>query len=212
MANANQRAGAVHLLADHLDAILAAGEDLIGLSFDPGGMLANGVAASAATTPETITAEQFVRQISTLELAATVRVIAARSRTEELMEIDDRFEQIARLFLGGTVALIDAAERVGVSASTRGAAADIDAVNYLRTRGVIGETDAGLPDFDPVEISEDFRLCGIAELSGLMDMTASFLDALEIHYELFPNDVQDVDAPVEIVAAEPQETTTPKLN
>jgi hypothetical protein len=186
LANATDTASAVHLLADHLDAILAAGEDMIGLSFDPGAMIANGVPKPTAAAPD-MTAEQFVRQISALELSATLRVITARTRAEELMELDNRFDAIARLFVGGTASLVDAATRAGIDASGRsGRVPGTDAVRYLRARGVIGENDAGLPDFDPVTIGETFLLCGTVELGGLMDMTAAFLDALELHFELFP--------------------------
>lgn len=172
----------VVLLADHLDIALAAGEDLVGLTYDPSGTIADGVAVGEIAAPQDLSA--FVEELSRLELTATMRVLTARERTEELGQDDPRFNTITRLFVAGTNVLVDASSGAGRDAMAN--AVRTDPVVYLRTRGMIAPDAAGLPEFSTITVTDRFRLCGVVEIGGLMEMTAAFLDALEIHYELFP--------------------------
>lgn len=186
----------ISLLCEHLDQVLAAAEDLTSLKLVPGRgaeySQASGSEADQdqdadgedARDPQTI--NSFVRDVQRLELAVAMRALRAREYARELKRTDARFKTIADLFLGGTNPLADALEALaqpGGDAFETGQ----DPVGYLQARGVIPDDVAAHSETDVTEISEDFRLGGVVEVGPLMDLVASFLDAIEIHYDVFPD-------------------------
>jgi len=180
--NAVHLSPTVRMLSEHLDMVLAAGEDLADLTFEAQGMCATGV-TSQGDVPSL---KDFVARIKRFERAAAMRVLTARDRAEELAEDDARFKNIVGLFLGGTHPLADAVPALAASESD-----DVCADAYLRSRGALAPDAAGLDGFSPLCIGEDFRIGGTVELGVLMDLTASFLDAIEIHYDVFPDADED---------------------
>ncbi len=168
---------AVYLVADNLDAVLAAGEDLLRLQLDCAAATVDRSAAS--TTPR-----MFVEQVRILEMMVAARVLQARARAIEVRAADQRYRSLIGLFVGGTAALEDAVAELGDStvADFNGG---LDPVSYLRARGVVAADAAGLRDFGAVKITETFRVAERIELGPLMDLCATFLDRLEDHYELY---------------------------
>ncbi len=176
-----------YLLADHLDAMLAAGEDLLRVH--------RGVAAVPLETErdaaraEINALHRFTDAVHALELKLAMRGLQARERTEELRKLDSRVELIAGLFIAGTTPLADAAPELGdwtgVDFNTGN-----EVVSYLRSRALIPADSIGLVAADRLNVTPRFLVAGRIELSALLDLAATFLDVLELFYELYDSDDQ----------------------
>jgi hypothetical protein len=171
----------VYLLAEHLDAALAAGEDLTNVLF-----IWPGAPPREADDIARLRAEQrsAIERIRTFELALLSRVIKGREWAAEVAAREEQFAMLARLYLAGTLVLLDAvAECADVSA------ADFDAgdglVAYVRSRGMIAEDAPGLSDTAPLVAGENFLVARRIPLGALLDLIARFLDTLEAEYDLF---------------------------
>jgi len=181
-ATSSEASASILLLADHLDAILAAGEDLVAV---PEVAPAIQPARSAAGVQAALAARRsFVERVRTLEMSLVARVLKAREHALTLKRGDSRFRILAGLFLASTHVVADAAAGLGDPMALEFDSGR-DAIAYLRSRGLIGEEAAGLPETATLAVSEEFRLAGVAPLGVLLDMAASFLDALDLEYELY---------------------------
>ncbi len=189
----------VYLLADHLDAILAIGEDL------PRQQLDLRALHNAKTAQERRAANaalhKFVDTIAVTELLITARLRQARLQARTVVKADPRFANLIRLFLGGTAAIVDALEELGRSQNHTFGHSE-DPITFLRSRALIGEESAGLGGHDQLQPGEDMAIAGRIELRGLLDLVAAFLDSLDMAYELYPlaqepatSSVQDNAAP-----------------
>lgn len=173
----------VYMLADHLDAALAAGEDLVARGGDWRQL------ADAPGNMQTFPARQraVVEDIRALELTIIVRIIKARDHARALAQADTRFGTVANLFVSGTSILMDAVEEL--SDATAGDFETGDGVlAYARGRGLIAPDAAAVTDSVQLTIDDSFLVAKRAALGPLMDMAAAFLDALEAHYDLFVED------------------------
>jgi len=180
----------IKLLAEHLDSALAAGEDLTVLSFEPRGMCATGVACDVE--PPSLT--RFVVRVQRLEQALALRVFSARDRADDLGAESAHFGPIVRLFLGGTAELVDAVEALAQPGGDPFHLCDCP-VAYLKSRGVLSEACSGPSGFETIAITETFRIAGLIELGPLLDLISSFLDALEVHHDVFPQARQPSEPP-----------------
>jgi hypothetical protein len=170
----------VYMLADHLDAALAAGEDI----------MARGVQwrdlAEHAGEPEDFIARQrkIADEIRALELMLVARILKARTHALALAEYDDRFRMLARLFAAGTAILLDA---VTESGDARGVDFDTgdEIIAYVRSRGLIAPDAAAIRTASDLTIDDSFLVAARMALGPLLDMAAAFLDALDIQYDLF---------------------------
>ena len=173
----------VYLLADHLDAILAVGEDLPKLQLaltDP----AN-ARSSKAGAGHSDALHDFVNAIAVRELEITAHLRQARVQARQLVKADPRFASLIRLFLGGTALISEALDEISHSAQ-RTFGHDHDPISFLRSRALIGEERAGLEGIDVLSPGEDMAIAGRIELRGLLDLVAAFLDSLDVAYELYP--------------------------
>jgi hypothetical protein len=171
----------VYLLAEHLDAALAAGEDLTSVLYIwPG---------PPPREPERIAElragqRTAIERIRTFELALISRVLKGRDWATEVAETKERFAMMARLYLAGTAVLLDAVEECADIS-----AADFDAgdglLAYVRSRGMIAPDAPALSDTSPLVAGENFLIARRIPLGPLMDLVATFLDALEAEYDLF---------------------------
>jgi len=171
----------VYLLAEHLDAALAAGEDLTSVLY-----IWPGAAPREAEEIAELRAGQraAIERIRTFELALISRVLKGREWAAEVAEAEERFAMMAQLYLAGTVVLLDAvAECADISA------ADFDAgdglLAYVRSRGMIAADAPAISDTAPLVAGEDFLVARRIPLGALMDLIATFLDTLEAEYDLF---------------------------
>lgn len=168
------------LIADHLDRILAAGEDLTALKFQQHG---------TAGDIESISLGAFVHDCRELELAAMAAVIRAREHAKTLARAKTSFAPLAQLFVGGTAPLCDVVTTI---TDHEDCAFDgEDPLEFLRSRGLIDSEAGCLMTVDIIPVTEEFLLAGCIHLGTLMDMSATFLNALDVHFSLFPQ-VADV--------------------
>lgn len=184
----NIKNATAYLLADHLDAVLAAGEDLL---------KAHRVVFAEVPKPrpqevrDLVAAQRrWVDAVRTLEMTLTLRGLQARQRAEDLRRADDRLDAIAGLFIGGTAPLADAAEELGDWTETDFQTGD-EIAEYLRSRGLIAPDSAGVVSLDRLVVTADFRVARRIELGPLLDLTAAFLDALELFYDLYDDEDHD---------------------
>jgi hypothetical protein len=177
-----QSPASVYFVADHLDATLAAGEDLLEVT---GASNAPFVThAAKAVEMQFSLQRRFVERVRTLELVMVMRVLQARRRAEDLRRADARVAPMAGLFIGGTAALADAAEELGDATHVDFQTGD-DTISYLRSRGVIGADAASLVNLDHLIVTSRFLIAERIELGVLLDLSATFLDTLELFFELY---------------------------
>jgi hypothetical protein len=180
---------AVYLIADNLDAVLAAGEDLQRLSHD---YEAAHQASAAVPTLATGGERRFVETVRGLEMAICARVLQIRDRSRELAKEDPRFKPMAVLFSSGTAPLWDAVADLGDSTNDDFQSGN-DVVTYLRSRGMV-DADAGCVNrFGSLAPNESFLIAERIELGGLMDLCATYLDRLEDFYDLFDDHNMTID-------------------
>ena len=180
----------IYLLGDHLDAALAMGED----------MLTEKVALADAA--EQLTTARLVRQnrelsefltiTRTLELSLTARLLQARKWTEDLRRRESRLKPLVGLFIGGTAPLVDAAQELG-DTTTHDFETGDTAIAFLRSRGLIARDAAGLEGLASLAVTEDYLVAGRIRLGTLMDLIATFLDTLDLMFDLYGEPVQPTD-------------------
>jgi len=180
----------LYLLGDHLDAALAMGEDL----------LTERVALANAT--QHLTMARLVRQnrelaeflttVRTLELSLTARLLQARKRAEDMKRRESRLKPLIALFVAGTAPLVDAAAELG-DTTTRDFVTGDTASAFLRSRGLIARDAAGLEGLASLAVTEDYLVAGRIRLGTLMDLIATFLDTLDLMFDLYGEPVQPTD-------------------
>jgi hypothetical protein len=166
----------VCLMADHLDAMLAAGEDLLALELRP-------PAEAGAAAPAELAA--FVRMLLRLEESIIARLLQARRRAPALSEGDPSVAAVLRIFLAQTGAIEDIVAAFG-QRQTSSRLLGTNSIECLRIRGLIGEEAAGLAVESPLKIDESFRLAGVVALGPLLDLVAATVDALDVAFGLYP--------------------------
>jgi hypothetical protein len=177
----------IYLIADHLDAVLAHGEDLLALEPPPPLETGQDIAHMQQRLADH---RAFLEQVRTLEGRLVHRVLRAREHAEQVRRVDGRFKMITDLFAGGTHALADAAadlaDVIALDFNT-----GRDSIAYLRSRGLIGDGTMVLPRGFTMRIGESFRLAGAGELGALLDLAATYIEALELHYDLYGEEAAD---------------------
>jgi hypothetical protein len=180
----------VYMLADHLDAALAAGEDLLARGQD-WRALADGSKGDAAFA---LTQRDLVQEVRSFELILIARILKAREHARSLAEIDKRFAAVANLFASGTSLLLDAVEECADARDEDFETGD-GVVAYVRSRGLISPEASNVRTAAELQIDDSFLLAKRLTLGPLMDMAAAFLDALDTQYDLFVEEPIDERAP-----------------
>ena len=184
----------VYLLADHLDATLAAGEDLIKAGLD---WHQEQEDAQTTSTPDPMRQRKALEELRTLELLIIARVLQARDRANEVAEHSPMFRTMARLFVSGTTNLRDIIKSCGDSSVADFETGD-GITSYLRTRGLMRQDAASIEeDSNAVSSAEaletNFLVAARLPLHILLDNVATFLDALDIQFELYEVDDDEVE-------------------
>jgi hypothetical protein len=185
-----ERNPSLHLLRDHLDAALALGEEL----------LAAELTLDAPDRPglrgwirHTRGLAEFLAELRTLEYAMTARLLQARKRAQELRRDDSRLQPFFALFIAGTAQLVDAAAALGDADACAFDGADAE-LAFLRSRGLLAADAAGLELVSRLAVHEDYQVAGTIPLGTLLDLVATFLDALHQLYDLNGDGVNDLAA------------------
>jgi len=181
------RTAGICLLGDHLDAALAMGEDL----------LVENVALAEPTQHLTVTRlarqnrdiAEFLQNVRTLELAMTARLLQARKRADDLKRSESRLRPLIALFVAGTAALNDAAAELGDTTEQDFETGDV-ASAFLRSRALIARDAAGLQGLCQLKVSEDYLVAGRIRLGTLLDLVATFLDSLDLMFDLYSDPVR----------------------
>jgi hypothetical protein len=176
---APERNPSLYLLRDHLDAVLALGEDLVSAELVLPGAAGPGL---RDWIRQTRNLEDFLASLRTLEYALTARLLQARRRVEDLKRGDSRLKPLLGLFVAGTAALADAAVELGDADARHFDGADC-ALSFLRSRGMLARDAAGLELVSRLAAGEDYLVAGRVELGTLLDLAASFLDTLDLLYD-----------------------------
>jgi hypothetical protein len=187
----------IYLLSDHLDAALAMGEDL----------LTERVALAEAEQKLNMSrllrqsgeVADFLDSVRTLELSLIARLLQARRRAEEIKRSEIRLKPLISLFVGGTAALVDAAEDLGDTTNQAFATGDA-AQAFLRSRGILARDAAGLEQMAQLTVTEEFLVAGRIRLGTLMDLVAMFLDTLDVMFELYQDEPAAETAPASVTA------------
>ena len=171
----------VYLLAEHLDAALAAGEDLNDVRYvclGPSPRDPEGIAKIRAGQRDAI------ERIRALELALLSRILAGRKWADDLASKDERFSAMARLYVSTTAILVDAVDECADSTDV-----DFDTGDgwtaYVRSRGLIAVDCPALSDDSPITIDDEFLVARRLRLGVLLNLVSALLDALEVEYDLF---------------------------
>jgi hypothetical protein len=187
----------VYLLADNLDAALAAGEDLLNSSVTWHGCDARSAEELAESRPKEREALDAIRS---LELILLARVLQSRETAMELAKTASHVKPIAKLYAAGTAILTETVDELGDTSD-----ADFDSgecmTAYLRSRQLIAEDAPAPAEGQEIIINEDFLLCGLVPLGSVLDLVAHFLDTLETHYDLYD--------PLELTASETRAAQEP---
>lgn len=186
----------VYLLGDHLDAALAAGEDLMSTVLTITGPPA--VGSVIEIDDQHAAQAEFISRLRALEAGLVARVVQARRRADELPR-DPDLRPLISLFQSGTVVLLDAVQEFGDPAST---AFDTgtDGLAFLRDRGLIAPDAAALPLAGTIAADEEYLVAGRVRLGSLMDLVAAFLDALDMRFNLYDEEPAD-EPPVRVIEA-----------
>ena len=193
----------LHLIEDHLDAALAMGEDL----------LTEKVALLQPTQPLTMARlvrqnrelAEFLATVRTLELSLTARLLQARKRAEDMKRRESRLKPLIALFVAGTAPLVDAAAELGDTTSRDFDTGDT-ASAFLRSRGLIARDAAGLERLSQLSVGEDYLVAGRIHLGTLLDLVATFLDTLDLLFDLY-DEPRSANPPAEAKDAASAETT-----
>lgn len=189
----------VYLLADHLDAVLARGEDLLALSWRPERV----ARCSASIAEHQDRQREMLRAIRTHEIVLVSRALKARERARELASKDGRFAPLARVFVAVTASLEDAAREAGDLSGERFDTGH-GILAYMRGRGMIAMDRADHDDCGAIEVTPKFQVAKRIELESILDLVATFLDTLELHFDIYP-DAEDHEVVAEMFDASPTE-------
>jgi len=186
----NSDLGTIYRLADHLDATLAIGEDLLRQSIVVAPLTPGDESTAIAHRHREIS--EFARTVRALELAITARVLQARARAVEVQHTHAKFLPLIRLFVGGTAALADAVASQGsgygdgLGDVTKAAlTGGPQILAFLCNRGILPATEASLASIARLAVTEDYRLAEGVLLGTLMDMIAQFLESLDLAFDLY---------------------------
>lgn len=180
--SAPDRHPSLYLLSDHLDAALAMGEDLLTekVALAPGSQ----DASTARLLRQNKELRDFVDTLQALELGITARILQARKRSEEIKRHEHKLKPLIALFVGGTAPLADAAAELG-DTTARDFESGGEAMAFLRSRGLIARDAAGLDRISVLGVTEDYPVAGRIRLGTLLDLVATFLDMLDLTYDLY---------------------------
>ena len=172
----------LYLLGDNLDAALAMGEDLLAekvLLAEPAQPL-----TMARLVRQNRELAEFLTNVRTLELSLMARLLQARKNAEDMRRREPGLKALISLFISGTSPLVDAAMDLG-DTSGRDFETGDTATAFLRSRGLIERDAAGLERLTELRVTDDYLVAERIRLGTLLDLVATFLDSLDLMYDLY---------------------------
>lgn len=180
----------LYWLVEHLDAALAAGDQLMSLSLE----VTEPTPTMGPRRLRTRVARfiRFVSQVRNLEASLIAHILQARRRIAELPRGRGPLRLLLDPFTSGTTVLLDAVAEYGDPAGlafNTGA----DRLAYLRARGLIAADSGALMPVTTFEIGENFRVAGRIELGPLLDLIEAFLKALNMEFGIWHEQADEVE-------------------
>lgn len=175
------------LLAEHLDAALAAGEDLLASSLPARADLDE---ADPQSAPDAL--DGFVRKLLQLEGSLVLRLLQARRLASEIGRADSSLKSVAALFRAQTDLLHEMIAGAGRSAEGALVRAG-DSHAYIRSRGLIAPEAAAPSPYESLSVDESFRVGGVVQLSEVMNLVAAVLDLIDARFGLYTPDFPEED-------------------
>jgi hypothetical protein len=111
-----------------------------------------------------------------------------------LKQSESRLRPLIALFVAGTAPLADAAAELGDTDARDFNSADA-ALTFLRGRGLLAADAAGLEGLPRLAIGEDYLIAGRIRLGTLLDLVATFLDTLDLLFDLYADEADGARAP-----------------
>lgn len=201
-----ERHPSIYLLTDHLDAALAMGEDLLTEKISLGTQMRS--ASLRSWMRENRDLANFLTSVRTLEYALTARLLQARKRAEDLRRLEKGLKPVIALFVAGTAPLADAAAELGDTDARDFDGADA-MLTFLRNRGLLAPDAAGLQGLQQLTIGEDYLVAGRIQLGTLMNLVATFLDKLDLLFDLYAEPADASSAIMEIDEEGPSSQSSP---
>jgi hypothetical protein len=181
-ADATHRNAGISLLGDHLDVALAMGEDLLTEKVSLADPIRKLTMPRLARQNREV--KDFLTAVRTLELSLISRLMQARRRAEELKRGEIRLKPLIALFSAGTAPLADAAAELGDTIARDFETGDAP-LAFLRSRGLIAPDAAGFEGLTQLAVTEDYLVAGRIRLGTVLDLVATFLDTLDLLFELY---------------------------
>lgn len=198
-----ERHPSIYLLTDHLDAALAMGEDLLTEKIALGPPERS--TSLRGWMRESRDLANFLTTVRTLEYAMTARLLQARKRAEDLRRLEKGLKPVIALFIAGTAPLADAAAELGDTDARDFDGAD-SMLTFLRNRGLLAPDAAGLQGVQQLSIGEDYMVAGRIRLGNLLDLVATFLDTLDVLFDLF---TEPADTSADVMGIEDEGQVSP---
>jgi hypothetical protein len=127
---------------------------------------------------------EFLDGLRALEMTLAARIDKARDWSREMRQRDGNLKLMASLFLTGTNALEDAMQDMADPRLQDFNGGD-QAVYFLKTRALAPEHITVLDEIARVAVGETYMIAGRIQLGALLDLCATFIDTLDLHYRLF---------------------------
>jgi hypothetical protein len=173
----------VAILIDHLDKVLETGERLGEARFTPRPITAG--MASGDILCEHARLSEFLEGVRALEIVMAARADKARSWAKEIRGLDGNLKLMASLFVTGTQGLADAMAEIG-DPRLQNFNGGTQALYYLKSRNLVADHIESLDGIAEIRAGEDTMLVGRMRLGSLLDLCETFIETLEVHYQLAP--------------------------
>ena len=174
---------AIYSLADHLDATLAMGEDLLKQAIDVAPLTPGDQNAVIEQRQRMISG--FARRIRALELGMTARLLQARARAVEVRDAHPKFAPMIGLFVGGTAPLVEAAAGGLGDISQQALVGGPAVLAFLKSRALADAELQSLGGVNQLRVTEGYLLAEHIHFGTLLDMIAAFSDALDVAFDLY---------------------------
>jgi hypothetical protein len=180
----------VYIFADHLDAALAHGEDLLALTFTQAPR--DAPQSADAIVKSVAQLKTFVASVRRREMALTLRVLQLHRRLDGVLA-EPSLRTVAGI--APALSLFRAATGPLATASLRLADGHVDALDtghdlvaFLKSRHLLEPDAVAIDDHATLTVSADYPVAGALPLGPLLDVVARTLDVLDAAFGLYSDD------------------------
>ena len=190
----------VHALADLLEMIEVAADELLDQKLAPRDGAANG---DAELESYLASLRQFSNRVRSLELTIVAKLEQARARARAVARTDWRLRPIMAMFTSGTQGYADHLAAHNDRDAVRFNAGD-QIFPFLRSRELVPPLSTHYDGGTELLVTDSYRLLGLIKLRDLLENCEAALNALDAHYDLYDwqTDAEDAADDTEEAAVE----------